>query len=130
MPGLGGQGARISAAQIACAASVLVTAAPAATTPHVALVCWRFAGALVIPAASVLSCQQLPGAWLSLISARSPLVGLANDPLPVNVLWATSLPQSWYKQALSPSAGTPLGSPPTQWATAGGVSVSGNGTGA
>ena len=52
------------------------------------------AGSLVTPAGSVLPCQQFPGFSALLISARSPLVGLAKNPLSFSLFEAISLPQS------------------------------------
>ena len=83
-------------AQISWIASVLVGPAPWLGTPQVACVDWMLGGSLVIgaPLVLVLPNQQLPGVFWPLISPASPLVGLPKNPLCVNVLWETVLPQS------------------------------------
>src|SRR5262249_47450635 len=86
-------------------------------------VCWRGWGAVVTwPLRVRLVCQQFPGSWRALRSARSPLVSLAKDPLWSSSFPATSLPHASKKQNPGDAV------PPSQWGIGGGVSVSGNGT--
>ena len=96
LPGVGGHAPNASVAQITWADRSLASVAPAFWAPHVPLTCSMFAGALVRATASMLSWKQLPGSWGSARFPRSPLVGLPNEPLPLKVLWATSLPHGAY----------------------------------
>src|SRR5689334_18869135 len=111
--------------------SGLSRSAPAFGTPHIVCVAARSTGAVVSPAASWLSCQQLPTSCWPLRSARSPFVSLPKNSLPANELPTISLAKSSKKHFTPREPRRPVGfrSPPRQSAIGGGLaSVSGKGT--